>query len=112
MESVIKSSGNSNGTNLNVIGPTFNPSHSLAPLVAAAMAASPVTIKQESNTFDTCFVSNIAKNSTLTQAVQKNGLNSGNHAEVLRQMTKPLNNNSGVTPHNKTNETKQYVSIN
>ncbi|UXI18870.1 hypothetical protein NH340_JMT04813 [Sarcoptes scabiei] len=110
MESVIKSSGNSNGTNLNVIGPTFNPSHSLAPLVAAAMAASPVTIKQESNTFDTCFVSNIAKNSTLTQAVQKNGLNSGNHAEVLRQMTKPLNNNSGVTPHNKTNETKQSLS--
>ena len=38
----------SNNNNLNVTAPTsFNPSHTLAPLVAAAMAATPVTIKQE-----------------------------------------------------------------
>lgn len=56
-------------SNMGVVAPTFNPSHTLAPLVAAAMAATPVTIKQEtSHSTSEPIMTNTSINSTLVNS--------------------------------------------
>lgn len=56
-------------SNMGVAPTSFNPSHTLAPLVAAAMAATPVTIDGETNhTTSEPIMTNTSINSTLVNS--------------------------------------------
>ncbi|OTF78367.1 hypothetical protein BLA29_005960 [Euroglyphus maynei] len=84
--------------NLNVTAPaSFNPSHTLAPLVAAAMAATPVTIKQE-----------MTNETATSEPITTTNTNNGNNAQSSQMNVTVTTNATTVLRHL---ARQQYVQI-